>query len=192
MNPNRGYRKANLPDGAKRVFEGKIFDVYQWEQKLYDGSTAIFEKLTRPDTIAVIPVLSDQKILLIEDSQPHRQTVLTVPTGRIEEGETPEQAARRELLEETGYAVESLELLSEEKPVGKIDWVIYWFVGRGARKTQEPKPDAGEKISPRIVSFEEFISGNAQEGTHKELAAFILEAKGDSKKLAELKKKIVG
>src|SRR5215467_9321922 len=32
-----------IPEHAERVFQGKIFDVYQWPQKLYDGSTATFE-----------------------------------------------------------------------------------------------------------------------------------------------------
>ena len=190
MNPDRGYRKANIPENAKRVFEGTIFDVYQWEQELYDGSKAIFEKIVRPDTVTIIPVLPDGRILLIEDSQPSRDTVLTPPAGRIEEGETPEEAARRELLEETGYVVDSVELLSEIHPVGKLDWVIYWFAGRGAKKIQESEPDAGEKIIPKIVSFEEFIEGSDGENTHKELAPFLLQARADPKKMGELRQKL--
>ena len=36
-----------IPPEAKCVFRGKIFDVYQWPQRLYDGSTATFEMLRR-------------------------------------------------------------------------------------------------------------------------------------------------
>jgi ADP-ribose pyrophosphatase YjhB (NUDIX family) len=170
MRADRGYRKASLPENAKRVFEGKIFDIYQWEQKLYDGSTAIFEKAVRPDTVAVIPLLPGNQVLLIEDSQPHREAVLTVPTGRIEEGENPEEAARRELLEETGYAVDSLELLQEEHPTQKLDWVVYWYIGRGARQAQDAKPDPGEKISLRITPLEKFIAyAGAMEETEDRL-----------------------
>lgn len=59
-----------LPAHAKKVFQGKIFAVYQWEQALYDGSTAIFEKLARADAASVIPVTTDKKIIVTEQEQP--------------------------------------------------------------------------------------------------------------------------
>ena len=42
--------KQQLPKNAKRVFKGKIFDVYQWDQKMFDNSVEIFEKMKRTDT----------------------------------------------------------------------------------------------------------------------------------------------
>jgi len=39
-----------LTSQAQRVFKGIIFDVYQWKQKMFDGSQGIFEMLKRPDT----------------------------------------------------------------------------------------------------------------------------------------------
>lgn len=42
-----------VPDAAQHVFEGMIFDVYQWPQKLFDGSEHTFEMLKRPDTVVV-------------------------------------------------------------------------------------------------------------------------------------------
>ena len=53
-----------FPPQAKRVFKGMIFDVYQWEQEMYDGSTHTFEKIIRPDTVLVIPVTEDGKIII--------------------------------------------------------------------------------------------------------------------------------
>ncbi len=191
MNLNRGYRKANLPENAKRVFEGKIFDVYQWEQELYDGSKAIFEKLVRPDTVVVFPILPGERILMVEDSQPGRDTVLTAPSGRIEEGETPEETARRELLEETGYRVESLEPLFVEPQLSqKMDWVIYGFIGHGAKKVQEPKPDAGEKITEHIASFDEMVESIRRgKGLQRDFGRVFFEALFDEEKMSALKKR---
>ena len=45
MEIQRPKSKQPIPENAKRVFKGIIFDVYQWEQELYNGSKAVFEKL---------------------------------------------------------------------------------------------------------------------------------------------------
>lgn len=190
MNPNPNYRKSTIPENAKRVFEGEIFDVYQWEQELYDGSKAIFEKLTRPDGAFVYAVLADGRVLLVEDTQPGRDMVLCAPGGRIESGETPEEGAKRELMEETGYSVESLELLYPRQPLSKIDWMQYVFIGKGAKKTGEPHLDGGEKVVPRIVSFDELIAlAISEELDDERLTILVLAAKADVSKMAELKKK---
>jgi len=49
---------------SKLVFKGVVFDVYQWEQKMFDGSYEIFEKLKRKDTAMVIPIKKDGKIII--------------------------------------------------------------------------------------------------------------------------------
>ena len=49
--------KNNLPENAKLVFKGIIHDIYQWEQEMFDGSKATFERIRRPDTTAVIAVV---------------------------------------------------------------------------------------------------------------------------------------
>ncbi|MES2014466.1 MAG: NUDIX hydrolase [Patescibacteria group bacterium] len=189
MNP-RSYRKPLVPENAKRVFEGEMFDVYQWEQKLYDGTTATFEKISRPDTAVVFPILEDGRILIVEDSQPQRESVLTAVSGRIETGETPEEAARRELLEETGFEAESLESFFTVTPVEKADWINYVFIAKGCKKIQDPQPDAGEKIVSKFVSFDELIA-LASDGLlrGKDFTIMALQAKLDPEKMKLLREK---
>ena len=51
--------KKIIPDEAEKVFNGVLFDVYQWQQEMYDGSYATFERLRRADTAAVICITDD-------------------------------------------------------------------------------------------------------------------------------------
>lgn len=153
---------GKVPPQAKRVFQGVIFDVYQWEQTLYDGkTTATFEMLKRPDTVVIIAVL-DGKILLAHDEQPHRPAVTTLIAGRVDPDETPLEAAQRELLEETGYESQSWESFKKFTPSNKIEWTVYYFIARDPSKTKEANPGPGERVTPRWVTFDEFIEETKQ------------------------------
>ncbi len=151
-------KKKPLPENAKRVFKGKIFEVWQWEQKLYDGSSGIFERVKRPNTAQVIATSGD-KILIQKQEQPDwTSTYHSLPGGRCDDGpEDPLAAAKRELLEESGYVSDDWVLWKEETPLNKMIWTIYTFIARNCKKQTEPKLDAGEKIENIWVDFERFL-----------------------------------
>jgi 8-oxo-dGTP pyrophosphatase MutT (NUDIX family) len=145
-----------MPPNAKLAFKGKIFEVWQWEQELFDGSTATFERLKRPDTATVIPVVGD-KILLLDEQQPGTDVFLSFPGGRCDEGEDPLVAGKRELMEETGYESAEWELWSDAQPSGKIEWTMYTYIARDCTKTGELALDPGERVTPRFLSFDELL-----------------------------------
>lgn len=51
-----------LPKEAKKVFSGVISEVYQWPQELFDGTTATFEMIKRPDTVKIVAVLTPEEM----------------------------------------------------------------------------------------------------------------------------------
>ena len=144
-----------IPDNAKHVFKGQIFDVYQWPQKMFDGSEHIFEMLKRPDTVTVIPIVND-KILTIEDEQPHTGMKLSFPGGRVDADEANTlTAAKREVKEETGYAFANWKLVNVTQPHSKLEWFIYFYIAWDGKLVAEPQLDVGEKIILKELSFNE-------------------------------------
>jgi ADP-ribose pyrophosphatase len=149
--------KTKIPSNAKQVFSGILFDVYQWEQEMFDGSTQTYEALRRADTAGVIAVTKDKKILLTRQIQTARMPFVCAAGGRLDKGESPTEAAKRELLEETGYSAEKIVELGAVQPSSKIDFAVYLFAALDAQKIAEPTLDPGEKIEALEVDFEEFL-----------------------------------
>ncbi len=149
---------AKIPEHAKKVFEGVIFDVYQWEQEQFDGTVKTFEMIKRPDTVVIIPLVGD-KIYLHKEEQPGRKPHYTTPAGRFERDETdPLEVAKRELMEETGYTSDNFRLFTARSAGGKVSSTIHIYVAHDCRKVAEPQLDAGEKIhETKLVTFDEFL-----------------------------------
>lgn len=145
-----------LPTNAKLVFKGKLYDTYQWEQEMFDGSKVTFEMLKRPYNGCVIPVIGDS-IMVLEQEQPGKAPFMSLPGGRCDPGEEPLSAAQRELLEETGHCSNNWTLWISTIPEEKVDWQIYTFVARDCYLQQKPSLDNGEKIKTRLLTFEEFL-----------------------------------
>src|SRR3989344_272003 len=177
-----------LPPQAQRVFKGIIFDVYQWKQKMFDKSVETFEMLKRPDTILIIPVISN-KIVIAHEEQPVKGVFHSLFGGRCEEGEDALVTAKRELLEEAGLESNDWELLKVYEPYTKIEWRIHLFVARNCVKVAEQKLDAGERITSEALSFNQFVTfveSDTFYGNDFQLDIFKMRR---DKKLDELKEK---
>ena len=142
-----------VPDGATRVFQGEIFGVYQWPQQLFDGSTDTFEMLKRPDTTSVICVVNNQ-IILLDEEQPHSGERLNFPGGRVDpEDADIVSAAKREVLEETGYTFTHWRLIMVKQPIKKMEWFIHYVIAWDVQSQHETAHEPGEKITPRLLEY---------------------------------------
>jgi len=183
---------GKLPENANRVFKGEIFEVWQWEQKLYDGSKAIFEAIKRPDTIQIIPIL-DGKILLSNEEQPHRGESVGFLGGRKEEDEEVLECAKRELLEETGLESDDWELIKTYHKEGKMAWQMFLYVARNSKKVGEQKLDPGEKIEVKEYDFNKFMDEVCgEEFLNRTISDDFFRMKYDEKRLREFKIKLLG
>ena len=149
---------AKIPKGAKLVFKGKIFDVYQWEQLMFDGSYTTFERLRRPYTVSILATFKGKVVLTQEEQPASAKRENHLFAGRMEKGESPIKAAKRELLEESGMVSNNWHLLKVFEPVSKMDWKVYLFSAANCRKISGQNLDNGERIKVKKVSFEKFMS----------------------------------
>ena len=142
-----------IPEQAQRVFQGMIFDTYQWPQQLFDGTEHTFEMLKRADTVTAICVVDD-KILVIDDEQPHMGSRQSFPGGRVDDSdESIETAAAREVLEETGYSFNNWRLIKVWQPYRKMEWFVYVLLAWDVAGQQPPHLDPGEKITVQTLDF---------------------------------------
>lgn len=148
-----------IPEHVKCLFKGVLHEVWQWEQEQFDGSFKTFECLRRRDGLTIVAITEDKKFIINYEEHPGYPPFITFPGGNIEEGQTQEQGAQRELLEETGYESDSWELWFSNDILNykKMVWNNYVFIARDCKKMQEPELDPGEKIETHFLSFEEFI-----------------------------------
>ncbi|OHA16100.1 MAG: hypothetical protein A3H57_02070 [Candidatus Taylorbacteria bacterium RIFCSPLOWO2_02_FULL_43_11] len=143
---------------AKRVFKGVRFDIYQWEQEQFDGSKAIYEIAKRDDTVIIIPVIDDD-VVMVREKQPHwGQEALVPVAGMVEPEENLKEAAKRELLEETGMMFDNFDLVYIEPVIPAVEWTAYTFIASGYQKTTDKKLDAGEKNEVIKISIDDLIN----------------------------------
>ena len=160
----RPAKRQSWPSSARAVFIGVLFEVWQWEQPLLGGSKQVFENLRRPDTVLILPVLGDGQVILAEETQPGLACVLHALGGRIEPGESAEEAAHRELREESGYTAKELRLWDAWQPVNKIDWTVYLYVAHGLTAASGSAPEPGEHIMLRALPATALLERNSDLG----------------------------
>jgi ADP-ribose pyrophosphatase len=135
---------------AKRtVFSGRIFSVVWDERTNEDGSTTIFETVDAPDVVRVYPVRGDSIWLIKEYRKELDREIIRTVSGRIEEGESPEKAAKRELCEELGGIATNTTRFATSHPILKVKSLVHHILA-DMPEMGLPTPEPEERISPAV------------------------------------------
>lgn len=107
--------------------------------------------------VNAVAITEDNKILMVRQYRHAAEMVsLEIPGGVIEDGELPEQALRRELLEETGFQFDDFELLcTVYANPSTANNHTYCYLATGGKKTQEQSLDEQEEIIVETFSIAE-------------------------------------
>ena len=81
-----------------QVYKGTIFTILQRDVFFPNGQKKLFEYCVRPDSVTVLPFDSKGRLLLIKEYRHGQHDVWFLPAGRIDKGESPLEAAKREYL----------------------------------------------------------------------------------------------
>lgn len=145
----------------KKVYGTPIFSLHEKKVLPDNGSDAAnFYVLNAPEWINVIALTEDSEVVLVEQYR-HGidETTLEIPGGMVDEGEEPIEAAKRELLEETGYESNQWEYLGKvsSNPAILSNFTHLYLAGECV-KTSPQQTDGHEDIKVHQLPLEEFLS----------------------------------
>ena len=147
---------VQLPiESSEIAMHGKIWDVVR-ERFVYGSESLTREFVAHPGAVAVVAFDEEQRVLLIRQYRhPVRSYLWEIPAGLLDvTGESLETAARRELLEETGYEAEELTLLTRfmTTPGGNSE-VIYIYLAQGLKHVGYELGLSGEEVDMQVEWF---------------------------------------
>ena len=102
---------------SEKIFDGRILHVRRDTVRLPDGGEAFREVVDHPGGVCVLAIDGQGRALMVSQFRyPYEKVLWEVPAGKLEYGEDPEQAAIRELKEETGAVAGEFSSLGELYP----------------------------------------------------------------------------
>jgi ADP-ribose pyrophosphatase len=123
------------------------------------GQTKCREIVRHPGAVVIVPMLDDGRVCLIKNFRHSvRQTLIELPAGTLDPGESPQTTAERELIEETGYRASSVKHLhSFYLSPGILDERMHLFLATGLQEGDTAR-ELGEEITNLIVPWDEAIA----------------------------------
>jgi ADP-ribose pyrophosphatase len=151
-----------MPDtetlSTERIFDGKVFDVDRDRVRMPNGREVAVDVIRHPPSAVIVPVPETGQVILIRQYRyAINQWLWECPAGSVDEGETPEQAARRECHEEIGQLPDTVVRLGAMFPTpGYCDEEMFFFRVSGLSVPETPAElDEDEDIEVRVFTLKD-------------------------------------
>ena len=135
-----------------------LFQVrYDWQENPRNGYTVKATVLEAPDWVNVVALTPEGKLVVVKQYRfGIGEITVEIPAGIIEEGENSQDAAARELLEETGYTSQEWTYLGWVAPnPAYLDNRCHHWLAQDAQQTATPALDEGENLEVLVLSQEQ-------------------------------------
>ena len=138
-----------------------------------------------PTTVCAVAITEEHEVLMVRQYRhPVEETLLEIPGGFIDENETPGQALKRELKEETGYEFTSVINVGRiAANPGVLNNFTYFFLAKGGKKTAEQKLDNNEELQLEKISIPElkdlFLENKIMQSLHNNCIFYALKEMGE-------------
>ena len=129
---------------SEQIFDGKVVKLFVDRVELPDGKEAIREIVRHPGAVCVIPVTDEGDVIMVKQYRyAFEQIMLEIPAGKLEPGEDPFEAVKRELEEESGAVAKNIEYMGEIfTTVAIFDEKIHAYLATGLEfKNAHPDED---------------------------------------------------
>ena len=144
---------ARIPGHDYRIFQTAFADGVHPR----GGADKRFSLIDCVDWVNMIALTRDQRVVLVRQYRPGTDSVcLEIPGGMVDAGESPAEAAARELVEETGYTSARWEQLGKVAPNPAIfNNHLHTFLALDAEQTTAPRPEGAEVIDVETATLDE-------------------------------------
>ena len=142
---------------TEEIYHGRLLHVYKDAIALPNGATSVREYIRHSGAVCIVALTENRRVPVVRQYRyPMGSVLLEIPAGKLDGGgESPEEAARRELKEETGATVGELVYLGPLYPTpAYTDEVIHMFWAKDV-VLGEATPDEGEFLTFTLMPLEE-------------------------------------
>ena len=138
---------------SKKIYVGKLWSV-RLDRFCFNDKIIEKEIVEHLPSVGLIPILDNNYILLVSQYRTAaRKNLLEIPAGKIEQGETPHQAALREMAEEIGYVGKLVPLLKIYLAPGYDTELMYIYIATDLKKIKRARRDDDEIITIKRIKI---------------------------------------
>lgn len=157
----------------KNVYDSKFLKVYEDTVELPNGVVIDdYTVIQKPSIVMVVATTKQSKVITLQEYKyAAGESLRTLPAGHIKEDEKPEEAARRELMEETGFSGNDFEEIGTlyDYPTKDLHRV-YVVRATNVEKTGQERHEATENLSYELTTTED-LKGQIAKGEWKASSA---------------------